>query len=1117
MLSHGYNTHMHRSEYVRTAIFLRRHVRLLTGTSDPNLLSVVLQSRPPVVLATQYVPPRDFAQATRTSTALRLLTTRFPHMPLVLAGDINFTTNGPSMVTGLLDITPPEPNFCNSVTVRGGTKPSRVLTTQDTARMIHHMDIQTVPFGDGHRAINFVVSATNVKGLTVSQLQRPLRNLENLLSTRPSCLQPTRVCSDVLHLSQSLKSRPSQRTRRALRRFVPAAAEASPRHLVRVSLGPPGHTPFKRLLENRRGTPCAALLDGRLVTEFHEVETAFFSHFRSIWSPSPPPARDFAPCASTDILCQRQSEMARPVGASEFRAAALSLRTTSVSGDYTVKSLQRLLERSSDTELEALTSFCSRSPPPMHVMVAPTPKSPSALSPTDFRPIGCIPLVWRVLRRVMVRRIRRLLPLHTFHPANHTFLTGKTCQQVIASVQAATTTHEGAAIFQCDAVKAYDSLPTATADSILQAYGLLGPLSSISALQILYTPVVGEGLCRSIRPTVGLIQGDELSCVVFTLVSETLVRHLHYVPRSLYFASVVDDFVFVTADHSLAALATDELVSVWGHFGLRVAKFRAILPDSWSPDAVPTGYRVGRCGRVLGACVHLGSDPRDCASAPVLEEIRRRASLICAHSSTDYQRVALAQRYVLPLLTYFPSPCLNDKTTQHHISNLVRRGLPGLGGVRGIRQAFFLPVRLGGRGVISIAEVLSRRTVDVVRQASICHHHGQRLVTQAACATKRPATTDNFWGTFRASVKKLQLTVCRTSTLRCRLQFLPDLSREPLVAADASLTDTVARVGLAWGSPPHNTITVSLTGSFASSYEAEMAACVIAGMTKARVVINDNMAVVNTLAAARVAPPVGACPGLTNAALAWCVCVRWTKGHSDENSVEASLNRAADAASRLPNSPYCTSRRSLEHYPHFRLLDPAGCVTGCLKPIVEGRNRSEWLHRLSQSVSILCADTTSAAFTFYSGLPPYIADTVLALRTRALFPYSPMRQRLVCVCGAALLHDLHHIALFCSHPTHTATPRTLVRSLEPLGRGWWDVWDHTVPCPCPLSQYSCQHKFLCLSPNSRDDPQVKTRRALSIWARHMHARLTVCHPGNWSSSQRRLDTDSSDDDNNRTT
>eukprot|EP00760_Papus_ankaliazontas_P016680 PhM_4_TR16819/c0_g1_i6/m.104721 len=37
MLSHGYNTHMHRSEYVRTAIFLRRHVRLLTGTSDPNL------------------------------------------------------------------------------------------------------------------------------------------------------------------------------------------------------------------------------------------------------------------------------------------------------------------------------------------------------------------------------------------------------------------------------------------------------------------------------------------------------------------------------------------------------------------------------------------------------------------------------------------------------------------------------------------------------------------------------------------------------------------------------------------------------------------------------------------------------------------------------------------------------------------------------------------------------------------------------------------------------------------------------------------------------------------------------------------------------------------------
>eukprot|EP00760_Papus_ankaliazontas_P016687 PhM_4_TR16820/c2_g1_i10/m.47768 len=820
-------------------------------------------------------------------------------------------------------------------------------------------------------------AAASVRGPTIAQLQRPVKNLEDLLLSRPSCSQPTPVPSSVLLLSSSLKSRPSRRTRRALRRFTPTAATASPRQLARMSLSPPSYTPFKWLLENRRGTPCATVRDGRLVTDFQDVEAAFFNHFTSVWCPPLPPARDFPPCADTVTLSARRAEMSRPVTALEFRAAALSLRPLSVSGDYTIRSLHHLLERSSDVELEALTSVCSQSPPPMHVMVAPIPKSPAALAPTEFRPIGCIPLIWRVLRRVVVRRMRNLLPCTDFHAANHTFLKGRTCQQVIASVMAATSLCEGSGVFQCDAVKAYDTLPASTADSVLHAYGLLVPLSSVATITTTYTPVVGEGLCRSIRPTVGLIQGDELSCVVFTLISEILLRHLQQVPRCLYFASVVDDFVFVTADYSLPALVTDELVRVWGCFGLRVSKFRAILPDSWPADAVPKCYSVGQCGRVLGACIHLGVDSKDCASAGVLEEIRRRAALVSAHSSTDVQRVTLAQRYILPLVTYFPSPCLNDKTTQHHISRLVRRGLPGLGGVRGIRQAFFLPLRLGGRGVISLSDVIQCRTLDVVRQASLHHHHGQRLVSRAAAATRRPSEIDTFWGTFRASVKSLQLSVSSTTTLHCCVQSLPNLTREPVVAADASLIGAKACVGLAWGNPPHQTFTLRLSGDFTSSYEAEMAACVIAGMSGSRLVLNDNQAVVNTLSVAYSTPPLGACPGLTNAALSWGAQFKWTKGHSGDANSEASLNSAADSASRAITSRKPVSRQSLEYYPYFRLLDAAGCVVGHAKKIIESRHRAQWLERLSLSASTSCVDTGSSMFTFYTSLPPYVADTVL--------------------------------------------------------------------------------------------------------------------------------------------
>eukprot|EP00760_Papus_ankaliazontas_P016688 PhM_4_TR16820/c2_g1_i12/m.47770 len=142
-------------------------------------------------------------------------------------------------------------------------------------------------------------AAASVRGPTIAQLQRPVKNLEDLLLSRPSCSQPTPVPSSVLLLSSSLKSRPSRRTRRALRRFTPTAATASPRQLARMSLSPPSYTPFKWLLENRRGTPCATVRDGRLVTDFQDVEAAFFNHFTSVWCPPLPPARDFPPCADT--------------------------------------------------------------------------------------------------------------------------------------------------------------------------------------------------------------------------------------------------------------------------------------------------------------------------------------------------------------------------------------------------------------------------------------------------------------------------------------------------------------------------------------------------------------------------------------------------------------------------------------------------------------------------------------------------------------------------------------------------------------------------------------------------------------------------------------------------
>ncbi|KAK0580349.1 hypothetical protein LWI29_000920 [Acer saccharum] len=149
---------------------------------------------------------------------------------------------------------------------------------------------------------------------------------------------------------------------------------------------------------------------------------------------------------------------------------------------------------------------------------------------TLFRPISLCNTTYKILSKVLVQRIRPLLP-NLVSPNQVAFVPNRQIQDNIVVAQEVlhkfknTKGHMGYIAWKIDLAKAYDKLKWSFIKEVLEEIGIGGKvndliMSCISSVQ--YQVVVNGEVSESFAPRSGIRQGDPLSPYIFVLCMEKL-------------------------------------------------------------------------------------------------------------------------------------------------------------------------------------------------------------------------------------------------------------------------------------------------------------------------------------------------------------------------------------------------------------------------------------------------------------------------------------------------------------------------------------------------------------------------------------------------------------------
>ena len=156
------------------------------------------------------------------------------------------------------------------------------------------------------------------------------------------------------------------------------------------------------------------------------------------------------------------------------------------------------------------------------------PKKPKPTSPSDYRPLSMLEVLYKIPSRVLAHRLSKILPT-VIGPHQHGFMAKKGIQEpsIIAThlIQEADEYNKPLQLVSFDIEKAFDRVSHKIILDSLRAFGV--PEITISALQrftlvgYAYVEVNGrKGLVITIKTGSG--QGDPLSSILFLLATEPL-------------------------------------------------------------------------------------------------------------------------------------------------------------------------------------------------------------------------------------------------------------------------------------------------------------------------------------------------------------------------------------------------------------------------------------------------------------------------------------------------------------------------------------------------------------------------------------------------------------------
>ncbi len=237
------------------------------------------------------------------------------------------------------------------------------------------------------------------------------------------------------------------------------------------------------------------------------------------------------------------------------------------------------------------------------------PKKPSPRTPSEYRPLSMLEVLYKIPSRVMSRRLNAILP--TIISRNqHGFIQGKGIQEpsitVTHVIQEAQAHNRPLQLASFDIEKAFDRVNHPVIKQSLRAFGVpelvtegIGRLALTGRFKVEVNGQQGDR--KAVRTGSG--QGDPLSSVLFNIATEPLNRTISQVTRHLTYRTLEGREIgpIIYADDNINPLCLDnaeqiqEIIRIYDHYqavsGLNVNISKTSILCINSPEEMKESLR----------------------------------------------------------------------------------------------------------------------------------------------------------------------------------------------------------------------------------------------------------------------------------------------------------------------------------------------------------------------------------------------------------------------------------------------------------------------------------------------------------------------------------------------
>ena len=281
------------------------------------------------------------------------------------------------------------------------------------------------------------------------------------------------------------------------------------------------------------------------------------------------------------------------------------------------------------------------------------PKKDMTPTPNNLRPLTIPNSLHRLVGKIISDQLQPLLE-ENIHPAQSAFITGRSIINNICAVDNVLKKKKEGWLLFVNFSKAYDSIDQSALISILKKLRFPSNITTFIRSSLQPYKVFSEYLDVSIDVKRGVPQGWSLSCVLFNIVIDPLLRTLAWTLPELFQSAFTDDLSFHHFNYNLLPVIQKFIQQYGNAIGLAVNERKCAVidlqPDPpqnislWSSPSV-TEYRY--LGILLGTNV-----PIEKVFKQALEKLRDRVRLFSTIRVNLTSKILISKIYLYPLMSF---------------------------------------------------------------------------------------------------------------------------------------------------------------------------------------------------------------------------------------------------------------------------------------------------------------------------------------------------------------------------------------------------------------------------------------------------------------------------------